>query len=171
MLLLDLHTDFSGGRWGGLVFLSLEFSTVCCDLHRHATVHGVAKSWTWLSDWTEPNTVKGFGIINKAEVNVFLELFCFFDDPADIGNLISGSSVFYKSNLEFLSLHTVEAWLGEFWALLSSVWDECNCVVVWMFFGLSLGLEWKLNFSSPVASAEFSKFSSILSATLSQHHL
>ena len=45
------------------------------------------------------HTVKGFGIINKAEVDVFLELSCFFDDPADVGNLISGSSAFYKSSL------------------------------------------------------------------------
>ena len=43
--------------------------------------------------------VKGFGIVNKAEVNVFLELSCFFDDPMDVGNLISGSSVFSKSSL------------------------------------------------------------------------
>ena len=42
---------------------------------------------------------KGFGIVNKAEVNVFLELSCFFDDPMDVGNLISGSSAFSKSNL------------------------------------------------------------------------
>ena len=41
-------------------------------------------------------TVKGFGIVNKAEVDVFLELFCFFDDPVDVGNLISGSSAFSK---------------------------------------------------------------------------
>ena len=46
------------------------------------------------------HTVKGFGIVIKAEVEIFLELSCFFDDPADIGNLISGSSA--------------EAWLGEF---------------------------------------------------------
>ena len=45
------------------------------------------------------HTVKGFGIVNKAEVNVFLELSCFFDDPADIGNLISGSSAFSKTSL------------------------------------------------------------------------
>ena len=43
--------------------------------------------------------VKGFGIVNKAEIDVFLELFCFFDDPADVGNLISGSSAFSKTNL------------------------------------------------------------------------
>ena len=45
------------------------------------------------------HTFKGFGIVNKAEIDVFLELSCFFDDPADVGNLTSGSSVFSKSNL------------------------------------------------------------------------
>ena len=44
-------------------------------------------------------TVKGFGVVSKAEVDVFLELFCFFDDPMDAGNLISGSSAFSKSSL------------------------------------------------------------------------
>ena len=44
-------------------------------------------------------TVKGFGIVNKAEINVFLELSCFFCDPEDVGNLISGSSAFSKSSL------------------------------------------------------------------------
>ena len=45
------------------------------------------------------HTVKGFGIVNKAEVDVFLELSCFLDDPVDVGNLISGSSAFSKSSL------------------------------------------------------------------------
>ena len=64
------------------------------------------------------HTVQGFGIVNKAEIDVFLELSCFFDDPADVGNLISGSSAFSKSrSLEYLEVHgshTVEASLGEF---------------------------------------------------------
>ena len=62
------------------------------------------------------HTVKGFGIVNKAEIDVFLELSCFFDDPADVGNLISGSSGFSKSSLSIWKYgsHTVEAWLGEF---------------------------------------------------------
>ena len=66
------------------------------------------------------HTVKGFGIVNKAEIDVFLELSCFFDDPADIGNLISGSSAFSKSSLNIwkFSSHIAEAWLGEFEALL-----------------------------------------------------
>ena len=45
------------------------------------------------------HTVKGFGVVNKAKVDVFLELSCFFDDPADVGDLISGSSAFSKSSL------------------------------------------------------------------------
>ena len=63
------------------------------------------------------HTVKGFGIVNKAEIDVFLELSCFFNDPTNVSNLISGSSAFSKSSLEHLevhSSHTVEAWLGEF---------------------------------------------------------
>ena len=45
------------------------------------------------------HTVKGFGLVNKAEMDVFLELSCFFDDPVDVGNLISGSSAFSKTSL------------------------------------------------------------------------
>ena len=63
------------------------------------------------------HTVKGFATVNKAEVDVFLELSCFFDDPGDVGNLISGSSAFSKNQLDHLEVHgslTAEAWLGEF---------------------------------------------------------
>ena len=66
------------------------------------------------------HTVKGFGIVNKVEIDVFLELSCFFDDPEDVGNLISGSSAFFNQleHLEVHSSHIAEAWLGEFLALL-----------------------------------------------------
>ena len=54
------------------------------------------------------HTVKGFGIVNKAEVDVFLELSCFFDDPVDVGNLISGSSAFsLKQSLKLLNKFAV----------------------------------------------------------------
>ena len=85
-MLLDLHTDFSGGKSDGLVFPSLEeVSTVCCNPH------------------------KGFGVVNEAEVDVFLEFSCFFYDPTDAGNLISGSSAFYKSclNIWKFSIHVL----------------------------------------------------------------
>ena len=60
------------------------------------------------------DTVKGFGIINKAEIDVFLELSSFFDDPADVGNLISSSSAFSKISLNIWKFMVAEAWLGKF---------------------------------------------------------
>jgi len=69
------------------------------------------------------HTVKGFGIVNKAEVDVFLELSCFFDDPSDVGNLISGSSAFSKTSLNIWKF-TVHVLLkqkleisGHFWVI------------------------------------------------------
>ena len=119
--------------------------------------------------------VKGFGIVNKAEIDVFLELSCFFDDPADAGNLISGSSAFSKAAWTFGSLRftvLLKPGLENFERYFASVWDECNCAVIWTFFGIAFLWDWNENtFSSPVATAEFSKFAGILSAALSQHHL
>ena len=63
------------------------------------------------------HTVKGFGILNKAEIDVFLELTCFLDDLVDVGNLVSGSSAFSNRQLEHLevnSSHIAETRLGEF---------------------------------------------------------
>ena len=60
------------------------------------------------------HTVKGFGVVNKAEGDVFLELSCFFYDPADDGNLISDTSAFYKSSLDIWKFTSFEAWLGVF---------------------------------------------------------
>ena len=77
------------------------------------------------------HTVKGFGIVNKAEV-VFLGLLL-FDDPMDVGNLISGSSVFstFSLNIWKFMVHTLlEPGLKNFEHYFTSVWDECNCVVV-----------------------------------------
>ena len=73
--------------------------------------------WKNFPQFVVIHTVKGFGVVNKAEVDIFLELSCFFDNPADVGNLISGSSAYSKKPLEHLEVHgscTVEAWLGEF---------------------------------------------------------
>ena len=109
-MLPDLHTGFSRGRSGGLVFPSLsEFSTVYYDPH------------------------KGFGIVNKAEVDKCLELSCFSDDQADVGNLISGSSAISKSGLniwKFMVRVILKPGLENFEHYFPSVSDECNCVVV-----------------------------------------
>ena len=79
------------------------------------------------------HTVKGFGIVNKAEIDVFLELSCFSDDPADVGNLISGSSVFSKTilNIWKFTVHVLlKLGLENFEHYFTSMLDECNCAVV-----------------------------------------
>ena len=97
------------------------------------------------------DTVKGFGLVNEREVDVFLELSCFFNDPADIGNLISGSSAFLKP-----AWTSGSSWFT-YWRTLAlrilsftSVWDECNCVVVWAFFGIAFLRDWNENWPLPV---------------------
>ena len=197
------------------------------------------------------HTVKGFGVVNKTEVDVFLELSCFLCDPMDVGHLISGSSAFSKSSLNICKFSVyilLKPGLENFEHYFANVWDECNCAVVWTFLEslvaqrikllpamqetrvrslgwedplekemathssilswripwteepgglqstgsqrvrhdwatslhftlnilwhcLSLGLERKLTFFGPVATAKFFKFAGILSVALSKHHL
>ena len=165
------------------------------------------------------HTVKGFDIVNKADI--FLELSWFFDDSTDVSNLISGSPAFSKSSLNiwkfivqvllkpglenfehyFARLRWVQLcgslnilwhclslglekemathssilawripWMEEIHGLQSMVCKESD-MTEQLHFHFSLGLEWKLTFSIPVATAEFSKYVGILSAELSQHHL
>ena len=78
-------------------------------------------------------TVKGFGIVNKSEIDVFLELSCFFHDPADVNNLISGSSAFSKTSLnirEFTVHVLLKPGLENFEHYFTSMLDECNWAVV-----------------------------------------
>ena len=85
------------------------------------------------------HTVKGFGIVNKAEVDVSLEFSCFFDDLMDVGNLISGSSAFSKTSLNIwkFTVHVLpRPGLENFERYSTSMWDECNCVVAWALFGI-----------------------------------
>ena len=99
------------------------------------------------------HTVKGFGIVNKAEKDVFLELSCFFDDPADVGNLISGSPAFSKSSLNIwkFTVHVLlKPGLENFEYYFTSLWDECNCVVAWAFFGIAFLWDWNENWPFPV---------------------
>ena len=86
------------------------------------------------------HTVKCFDIVNKAEIDAFLELSCFFHDPVDVGNLISGSSAFSNTSLnvgEFMVHVFLKPGLENFEHYFASLWDECNCAVVWAFFGIS----------------------------------
>ena len=121
------------------------------------------------------HTVKGFGIVNKPEVDVFLELSCFFDDPVDIGKLISDSSAFSNTSLNIwkFTVHVLlQPGLENFEHYFTSVWDEWNCEVVWAFFGIAFLWGWNENWPFPVLlPLLYSKFSDILSEALSQHHL
>ena len=79
------------------------------------------------------HTVKGFGIVSQAEIDVCLELSCFFNDPANVGNLISGSSSFSKSTSDiwkFLVCIMLKPGIQDFKHDFTSMGDECNCAVV-----------------------------------------
>ena len=98
------------------------------------------------------HTVKEFGVVNKAE-RCFLELPCFFDDPMDVGNLISGSSDFSKTSLniwKFTVCILLKPGLKKFEHYFTSVWDECNCAVDWTFFGIAFLRNWNENWRFPV---------------------
>ena len=101
------------------------------------------------------HTVKGFGIVNKAEIDVFLEpkLSRFFYDPADVGNLISGSSAFSKTSLNIwkFTVHILlKHGLENFKHYFTSLWDECNYAVVWAFFRIAFLWDWNENWPFPV---------------------
>ena len=103
---------------GDRIPAELQFQILKDDVVKvlHSICQQIQKTQQWPQDWKRSvfipipkkgnakecsnyHTVKGFGIVNKAEMDVFLELSCFFDDPAEVGNLISGFSAFSKSNL------------------------------------------------------------------------
>ena len=99
------------------------------------------------------HTVKGFGIVSKAEVDVFLEISCFFYDSAYVGNLISGSSAFSKTSLNIwkFTVHVLlKSGLENFKHYFTSVWDECICVAVWAFLGIAFLWDWNENWPFPV---------------------
>ena len=101
------------------------------------------------------HTVKGFGIVNKAEIDVksHLELSCFFDDPADVGNLISGSSGLSKTSLNIwkFTVHLLlKPSLENFEHYFTSVWDVFDCFVVWGFFSVAFLWDWNENCPFPV---------------------
>ena len=116
-------------RWR--IFPSLsEFSIVYCDPHSQRL---------WCT--------------NKAEIDVLLELSCFFDDPADVGNLISSFSAFSKTSLKIwkFTVHILlKPGLENFEHYFASVWDECNCEAVQTFFGIDLLWDWNKSWTFPV---------------------
>ena len=115
LLLLDLHIDFSVGRWGGRYSHLYKNFLVCCDPNSQRL---------WHSQWSRSRCFYG--------------TLCSYDST-DIGSLISGSSAFSKSTWTSGSSWFTYCWsldLENFEYYFASVWDECNCVVLWTFFGI-----------------------------------
>ena len=140
-------------------------------LRRQVRWSGMPISWR-IFQFVVIHTVKGFGVVNKAEVDVFLELPCFFYDPTDVGNLISGSSAFSKSSLSIweFSVHIMlKPSLENFEHYFASVSNECNCAVVWTFFGISFLWDWNENWTFPVLWALLS-FPNLLAYWVQHFH-
>ena len=116
-------------------------------LRRQVRWSGIPISWR-IFQFVLIHTVKGFCIVNEWEVDVFLEFSHFSYGPMDVGNLISGSSAFSKSSLynwKFLVHVLLKPSLKDFKLDPDSMWDECNCVVVWAFFGIAFLWDWNEN--------------------------
>ena len=133
-----MNTDFS---WGRSVFPSgipmVWYSCFLKNFLQFVMIH----------------TIKGFGTVNKAKVDVFLELSCFFNDPTDVVYLTSGTSAFSKSSLNIwkFTVHVLlKPGLENFEHYFASVWDKCNCAVVWAFFGIVFLWNWNENWPFPV---------------------
>ena len=138
------------------------FETVCCSMSSsnccfltRIQISQKSGQMVWYSlvfknfpQFVVIHTVRGVSVVSEADV--FLELSCFFYDPVDVGNLISGSSAFSKSSLNIwkFSVHVLlKAKLENFEHEFASVWDECNCAVVWTFFGITFfGIGMKTDF-------------------------
>ena len=123
-----MHTEFWRGRWSGIPmsFRIFQFIVIA--------------------------TVKGFGVVNKAEIDVFLGISCFFNAPKNVGNLISGSSAFSKPSLDiwkFMDHVVLKPGLENFEHYFASVWDECNCVVVLAFFVIAFLWDWNESWPFP----------------------
>ena len=132
-------------------------SSNCCFLTRVQVSQETGKVWYShlfknFSQFVVIHTAKALNIVNKAEVDVFLELSCFFDDPMFVGNLIPASSAFSKSSLniwKFMVHVLLKPDLENFEHYFASMWDECR-MVVWTSFGIAFLWDWNENWPFPV---------------------
>ena len=118
-------------------------------LRRQVSWSGIPISLRIVHSCCDPQ-VKGFHIVNEAEI---LEFPCFLYDSTNVGNLISGSSDFPKSSLYIrkFSVHVLlKPSLKDFEHNLAGMWNECNCTVVWAFFGIASLWDWNENWPFPV---------------------
>ena len=148
------HTPFS--IWNQSVVPCPVLTVVSCPAYRF-----LRRQVRWSVIPTSKNfpqfvvihTVKYFSIVNETKLDIFMEFSCFFDDPVDVGNLISGSFAFSKSSLniwKFLVHVLLKPSSENFAHYFVTVGDECNCAVVWTFFGIAFLWDWNENWPFPV---------------------
>ena len=168
---LAFHTMYSASKLNkqgdNIQYSFPNLEPVCCSMSNSSCcfltfiqIFEEASQLVWYShlfqnfpQFVVIHIVKGFGIVHKAEIDVFLELSCFFDDPTDDGNLISCSSAFSKSilNIWKLMVHILlKPGLENFEHYFASIWDECNCAVIRIFFDIALLCAWNENWHFPV---------------------
>ena len=131
MVFLDLHTDFSGGRSGGLICPCLEeFSIICCYPHSQRF---------WCSQESRSKCFSG-------------TLLLFFHDTTDVGNLISGSSAFSKSSLNIWKFTVMYCWslTGRILSITLLTCEMSAIALVWAFFGIAFLWYWNENWPFPV---------------------
>ena len=127
----------------GLLFHVLVSWPTYTFLRRQVRRSGIAISLRIFHSFFDRH--KDFSIVNKTEVYVFLESFCFVYDPTDASNLMSDSPAFSKYSLNIWKFSVqilLKPVLKDFEHDLAKMWNECNCAVVWMFFGIALLWDW-----------------------------
>ena len=166
-----LENPMDGGAWWAAVHGVSRSRTRLSDFtftfHFHALekemkTHPSVLAWR-IPGMGEPGGLLSLGsqrvrynwsdLAATAAADIFLELSCFFSDPMDVGNLISGSSAFSKSNLniwKFMVYVLLKPGLENFEHYFASVWDEYNCMVVWTFFCIAFLWDWNENWPFPV---------------------
>ena len=144
-----------------------QFEPVCCSMSSSnccflscIQVSQEADNAVWYShifknipQFVVMHTVRGFSIVNEAEVDIFLKFPCFFYDLTYIGNLISGSSASLKPSLYIwkFSIHVLlKPSLKNFELNHASMWNESNCGVIWTFFDIAFLWDWNKKWPFPV---------------------
>ena len=133
--------------------LTFSSPVATAEFSKFAGTLRAALSQHHLKEFVVIHTVRGFSVVNEAEVDVFLAFSCFLDDPTDVGNFISGASAFSKPSLNIwmFSVHILlRPSLNDFEHCLASSLNECNYAVVWAFFGIVFLWDWNENWPSPV---------------------
>ena len=157
---LMMYSAYKQARWQytAMMYSFSYLEPICCSMSSSNCCFHTYMVWDShlfqnFQQFIAIQIVKGFGMVNKEEIDVFLELSCFFDDSLDVDILFSGSSVFSKTSLNIwkFTVHILlKPGLENFEYYFACMWDESNCVVVWACFGIDFLWDWNENWTFPV---------------------